>query len=135
MAPQIFIIDADSGAASATAALVQRIAPTADIVCETTPERGWFKMQHVPPDVVIIDPLPTDQTGPLLIEFGKLINPALQVIILAAQLTPANKRRLHEVGVDAIVDKAVPPARLLTAIKDVLRRAIGTPGASKVAMT
>ena len=53
MIPHILIIDADSGAAHTTRALVARIAANATLAVETTPERGRISLQQQLANVLI----------------------------------------------------------------------------------
>ncbi|HET9221125.1 MAG TPA: hypothetical protein VFO07_01410 [Roseiflexaceae bacterium] len=46
MIPHIVIIDADSGAAQTTRAIVARIAANATLTMEATPERGRISLQQ-----------------------------------------------------------------------------------------
>ncbi|HEY0603591.1 MAG TPA: hypothetical protein VGD58_11805 [Herpetosiphonaceae bacterium] len=120
MSIHVLIIDADSGAAATTCAVVQRRIPNASIVCEATPERGWSSAQHTPPDLLLIDPAPYPSTGSLLIQLCHEWWPDIRVLVLAS--APVSSVRRQHFQADAYLEKPASPARVLEAIVDLLQK-------------
>jgi DNA-binding NarL/FixJ family response regulator len=112
MPPHILIVDADVSAAQITAAVVQHIAPAATVTVERTPARAWLSFQHRPPDVLIVDPAPQGPTDTLLIQLLKQERPQAHVIVVASEPTPALRRKLHDLTVEAYLEKPTPLAVL-----------------------
>src|SRR5689334_3509661 len=100
MIPHILIVDADSGAAQATRALVARIAANATLAVEATPERGRMSLRRDLADVLIIDPSPDQLAAAELIRQLKTAHPAACVIVLAAPATAALRQGIGGMAVD-----------------------------------
>jgi DNA-binding NarL/FixJ family response regulator len=113
MIPHILIIDADTGAAQTTRALVARVAAHATVTMEATAERGRISLQQHLPDMLIIDPSPLHLAATQLIQWLKTEHPAACVIVLASTSTPVLRQRMKDLGVDQYQDKHQPP-RVLT---------------------
>jgi DNA-binding NarL/FixJ family response regulator len=117
---QIVIMDTHAGAAAVTAAMVRHVAPEAAIVNLSTFDGAWPEMQRIAPDVLIIDPCVPGRAGEMLIELGKVADPALRVIVLASRLTPALRRRMAELAVNVVLEKPIAPPLLLKALHNAL---------------
>lgn len=116
MAPHILIIDPDVSAARITRAGVERAVPGATLVVEPNPEQGWFSIQRLRPDVVIIDPPSLSLVTERLIQSLKETYPETQVIVLASSPTPAQRRNLQRIGADIYLAKPAPLVTLIEAV-------------------
>lgn len=106
MTLHILLVDPDASAAQVTSALVQRLEPRAEIVCEGTPEAAWLRSQQQPFDILIVDPLPQSSLGPLLIQLVREQSPACRIVVLSSAPTPALRRKMNELNVDVYLEKS-----------------------------
>ena len=104
MAPHILIVDTDRSAAQVTYALVARAVPEATVVVAPSFEQARLSMQQHP-DALIIDPSPQSLEGARLIEQFKATRAKAPVIVLASMPTPALRRMMAGLGVDAYLEK------------------------------
>jgi DNA-binding NarL/FixJ family response regulator len=119
MAVHVLIIDADNSAAAVTSAIVKRIDPQANVVCET-PEQAWLSLQQMLPDVLILDPAAQGPSGTLLIQMCKAEYPSMRVVVLASLPTPALRATVRRLGVDVYLEKPAPLPKLLEKLGAVL---------------
>jgi DNA-binding NarL/FixJ family response regulator len=118
----ILIIDADRTAAETTGALAQSAAPSANVRCETTPERAWHAMQADSPDLVVVDPAPFGVAGRLLIELCNDLHPAARIVVLASAPATSICRSFGTLAIDLCLEKPIPPVRLRDALRSALQR-------------
>ena len=102
---QILIVDTDTSAARVTCALVARAIPEAILVVAPTFDHARLSMQAQHPDALIIDPSPQSLEGARLIEQFKATRPDASVIVVASMPTPALRRLMAGLGVDAYLEK------------------------------
>jgi DNA-binding NarL/FixJ family response regulator len=126
MIPHILIIDADTGAAQTTRALVARVAANATVTMEATPERGRISLQQHLADVLIIDPSPLHLAATQLIQWLKTEHPTACVIVLASTSTSILRQRMKELGVDQYQDKHQPPKALTQQLRGALEQLEGS---------
>jgi DNA-binding response OmpR family regulator len=105
MVPHILIVDTDTSAAQVTRALVARALPEATLVIALTFEHARLSMQRQHPDALIIDPSPHSLEGAQLIEQFKATRADAPVIVVASMPTPALRRMMAGLGVDAYLEK------------------------------
>lgn len=122
MAPQVLVVDPDTSAAQITSAVVQRIAPTAVVVCVRSPEEGWAHAQRDRPDVLIIDPSPHGAAGRLLMELCRDASPATRIVVLASAPTPSLRTRAAQLKVESYIEKPAAPALLIDQLRGVLQQ-------------
>jgi DNA-binding NarL/FixJ family response regulator len=123
MAFQILVVDAEPTAAQVTGAIAQRIAPSAIVRYEATPQHGWSALQQDEPDLIIIDPTPFGAAGALLIRLCRELYPAARVVALVSALTAPLRRTLHDLGVAACLEKPTAPAALVASLRAVMQPA------------
>jgi DNA-binding NarL/FixJ family response regulator len=123
MALHILIVDADRAAAQVTRAAVARSLPAATVTVTTDPAHAWPRSQPEPLDVLIIDPPPRRPAGTQLIRQVQAIWPDVLVIVLASAPTPALRRDLRELAVDAYLEKPTLLPAVLSALRTALQGA------------
>jgi DNA-binding response OmpR family regulator len=107
MVPHVLIIDADGSAAQVTSAIVSRTAPEAIVRIAPAAEPIELRVQGRYPDVLIIDPAPYDLAGVRLIRELKAARADSRVIVVTSSATPAFRRIIAELKVDAYLEKPV----------------------------
>jgi DNA-binding NarL/FixJ family response regulator len=117
MVSHILIVDSDTIAADVTRAIVSRAVPEATVTIAPVAEHGALNMQGNFPDVLIIDPSPHAVHGARLIRQIKAARADARVIVIASAPTPASRRTIAELQVDAYLEKPV----LLSLFMDQLR--------------
>jgi len=117
----ILIVDADRSAAQVTRAAVARSLPAATVTVTTDPAHAWTRPHPEPLDVLIIDPPSRRPTGTQLIRRAQAIWPGVLVIVLASAPTPALRRDLRDLAVDAYLEKPALLPVVLTALHTALQ--------------
>ena len=123
MAPYILIVDADSSAAQVTSAIVSRTVAEATVELVPAVERIDLLAQRQYPDVLIIDPSPHDNAGVRLIRELKTARPDARVIVIASNSTPALRRTITDLHVDAYLEKPILLALFIHQLRALLRNA------------
>jgi response regulator of citrate/malate metabolism len=123
MVLNILIVDPDKSAAEVTAAVVQRIAPTASLAIERLLEDASASMQQRQPDVLIIDPSPYHLAGIQLIELLKRAHPVMRMIVVASSPTPALRTKMQYLGVDGYLEKPALLPLFVQELHDILQSA------------
>lgn len=124
MPPHILIIDADESAAQATAAIVRRLAPELTLELAASPDRGMAAMEQRCPDVLIVDPAPFGRRGLALIRRQRVECAGCRIVVLASAPTPALRQQMHDLRVDAYLEKPAP----MPLVAERLRMAVHGPG-------
>ncbi len=117
MLPHILIVESDFAAARVTSAILARAVPTAIVSVESDFEAARRSMQSHPPDVLIVDPVRHRPESIWLIQHLKTKHPDAHVIVIASAPTPALRREMEGLGVDAYLEK---PELLSLQIQQVL---------------
>jgi DNA-binding NarL/FixJ family response regulator len=131
MIPHILIVESDLAAAQVTSAMLARAVPTAIVSVESNFDAARRSVQSHPPDVLIVDPMFHRPESIWLVQQLKTKHPDAHVIVIASVPTPALRREMEHLGVDAYLEKPellslqlqqllavlrpVPPAQLATA--------------------
>ena len=124
MVPQVLIVDSDDSAAQVTRAIVARAVPDATVSVESALQRTWLNGEHYWPDVLIIDPSPHSPDGVQLIQRIKQESPNACVIVIASVPTPALRRQMESLGVDAYLEKPTLLPQRLQELQAVLQRSV-----------
>ena len=95
-----------------TGALVERVAPHAQVRYAATPYQGWQAAQCAMPDVLIIDPGP-HLGSTLLLQLCQETWPQMQVVVLT--LTPVAQGHAG-----AWIDKSVPAPALVDTLRTLI---------------
>ena len=117
MIPHILIVESDDAAAQVTSAMLARAVPTAIVSVESDFAAAQRSMQSHPPDVLIVDPVLHRPESIWLVGHLKTKHPDAHVIIIASTPTPALRREMERLGVDAYLEK---PELLSLQIKQLL---------------
>lgn len=120
MVSHILIVDADPTAAQVTSAIIARVLPEATLSVAPTAENARRSAQEHHPNALIIDPSPHSLDGARLIQQLKEDCPGARVIVLASAPTPALRRRMEELGVDAYLEKPATASRLVEELRILL---------------
>jgi DNA-binding response OmpR family regulator len=126
MVPHILIVDTDMSAAKVTRAVVSRAVPEARVAIAPAGGDIALNVHSDCPDVLIIDPSPHHVDGVRLIRELKAERASARVIVIASAPTPALRRMMAEVQVDAYLEKPV----LLTFFQNQLRALLRNDAAS-----
>ena len=105
MIPHILIVESDVAAAQVTSAMLARAVPTAIVSVESDFAAARRSMQSHPPDVLIVDPVRHRPESIWLVQHLKMKHPDAHVIIIASTPTPALRREMEGLGVDAYLEK------------------------------
>jgi DNA-binding NarL/FixJ family response regulator len=105
MIPHILIVESDIAAAQVTSAMLTRAVPTASVSVESDFAAAWRSLQSHPPDVLIVDPVRHRPESNRLVQHLKTKHPDAHVIIIASTPTPALRREMEGLGVDAYLEK------------------------------
>ena len=105
MIPHILIVESDVAAAQVTSAMLARAVPTAIVSVESDFAAAWRSLQSHPPDVLIVDPVLHRPESIWLVQYLKTKHPDSHVIIIASAPTPALRREMERLGVDAYLEK------------------------------
>lgn len=105
MVPHILIVEADSGAAQMTNAILARAVPAATVTIEAAIDRAQQSLQLQLPDALIIDPSLNYAESARLIQRLKAARPEARVIVIASAPTPSLRRQMDGLGVDAYLEK------------------------------
>jgi DNA-binding NtrC family response regulator len=105
MVPHILIVDTDTSAAQVTCAVVARVIPEATVAVAPSFERARLSMQEQRSDALIIDPSPHSLDGMRLIQQFKAACPDAPVIVVASMPTPALRRAMEALRVEAYLEK------------------------------
>lgn len=108
MSIHILLLDADPNASMVTCAFIRRLAPSATIACERTAQAAWLQFQRIRPHLLVIDPSPFGPEGLLLIQLLRQQHPDCRVVVLASMPTPALRRKLADLAIDAYLEKPAP---------------------------
>ena len=117
MIPHILIVESDVAAAQVTSAMLARAVPTAIVSVESDFAAARRSLQSHPPDVLIVDPVRHRPESIWLVQHLKMKHPDAHVIIIASTPTPALRREMERLGVDAYLEK---PELLSLQIKQLL---------------
>jgi DNA-binding response OmpR family regulator len=107
MVPHILIVDADTSAAEVTGAIVARAVPEATVAIVPIGARVTLDGHGHAPDMLIIDPSPHSVDSAQLIRQLKAARADMRVIVIASTPTPALRRMMTELQVDAYLEKPV----------------------------
>jgi len=105
MIPHILIVESDFAAAQVTSAMLARAVPTAIVSVESDFAAARRSLQRHPPDVLIVDPVRHRPESIWLVQHLKMKHPGSHVIIIASTPTPALRREMEGLGVDAYLEK------------------------------
>lgn len=105
MIPHIMIVESDVAAAQVTSAMLARAVPTAIVSVESDFAAARRSMQSHPPDVLIVDPVRHRPESIWLVQHLKTEHPDAHVIVIASAPTPALRREMERLGVDAYLEK------------------------------
>ena len=105
MIPHILIVESDVAAAQVTSAMLARAVPTAIVSVESDFAAARRSLQSHPPDVLIVDPVHHRPESIWLVQHLKTKHPDAHVIIIASAPTPALRREMESLGVDAYLEK------------------------------
>jgi response regulator of citrate/malate metabolism len=105
MIPHILIVESDVAAAQVTSAMLARAVPTAIVSVESDFAAARRTLQSHQPDVLIIDPVLHRPESIWLVQHLKTKHPDAHVIIIASAPTPALRREMERLGVDAYLEK------------------------------
>jgi DNA-binding NarL/FixJ family response regulator len=105
MVPHVLIVDANPSAAQVTCAMVARAMPQATVEIAPTIECALLTVARQPPDALFIDPSPHTPAAAQLIAELKAAYPNARVIVIASMPTPALRRTMEGLGVDAYLEK------------------------------
>jgi DNA-binding NarL/FixJ family response regulator len=117
MIPYILIVEPDFAAAQVTSAILSRAVPTAIVSVESDFEAARRSMQSHSPDVLIVDPVLHRPESIWLVQHLKTEHPDAHVIVIASAPTPALRREMEGLGVDAYLEK---PELLSSQIQELL---------------
>ena len=101
----IMIVESDVAAAQVTSAMLARAVPTAFVAVESDFAAAWRSMQSHPPDGLSVDPVLHRPESIWLVGHLKTKHPDSHVIISASAPTPALRREMERLGVDAYLEK------------------------------
>jgi DNA-binding NarL/FixJ family response regulator len=121
MVSHMLIVDSDTIAAEVTRAIVSRAVPEATVAIAPVAADGALNMHGNFPDVLIIDPSPHAVHGTQLIGQLKAARADARVIVIASTPTPALRRRVAELRVDAYLEKPVLLSLLMDQLRTLLR--------------
>lgn len=105
MTPHILIVESDVAAAQVTSAMLARAVPTAIVSVESNFEAARRSVQCHLPDVLIVDPVRHRLESIWLVQYLKTEHPDACVIVIASAPTPALRREMECLGVDAYLEK------------------------------
>ena len=105
MTPHILIVEADVAAAQVTSAMLARAVPTAIVSVESDFAAARRTLESHPPDVLIIDPVLHRPESIWLVQHLKTKHPDAHIIIIASEPTPALRREMEHLGVEAYLEK------------------------------
>jgi response regulator of citrate/malate metabolism len=105
MIPYILIVEPDFAAAQVTSAILSRAVPTSIVSVEADFEAARRSMQSHSPDVLIVDPVLHRPESIWLVQHLKTEHPDAHVIVIASAPTPALRREMEGLGVDAYLEK------------------------------
>jgi DNA-binding NarL/FixJ family response regulator len=117
MIPHILIVESDIAAAQVTSAMLARAVPTAILSVESDFAAARRSMQSHPPEVLIVDPVRHRPESIWLVQHLKTEHPDARIIVIASAPTPALRREMEGLGVDAYLEK---PALLSLQLQQVL---------------
>jgi DNA-binding NarL/FixJ family response regulator len=121
MIPHILIVDSDFAAAQVTSAMLARAVPIAIVSVESDFAAARRSMQGHPPDVLIVDPVLHRPESIWLVQYLKTKHPDAHIIVIASAPTPALRREMEGLGVDAYLEKPALLPLLLQQLLAALR--------------